>query len=305
MHMMKKYYFGLVMVLLSAFGFALMPTFARFAYQNNVTVTTLLTIRFALAALVFFCYLLITKENIRLSKKNLLGLFVLGFFCYTLQSTFYFSAVKYIPASLTVLIVYTHPTMIAIISSFLDHERITGNIAISLVSSFTGLALMLGTTLKETNTLGIILAAGGAVVYSIYVVFSNRVLKKVPSLTASAYIALFSALGFLCSSFFSQDLKLTFLPAAWPWILGLVAFSTVLAMLTFFRGLEILGPTKATVLSTAEPVFGVMIAMILFQEKLTVLQFLGAAGVVAGAIMAVYAKNKGEIPETKPADSSW
>ena len=48
-----------------------------------------------------------------------------------------------------------------------------------------------------------------------------------------------------------------------------------------------------------------VLVMILFQEKLTVLQFLGAAGVVAGAIMAVYAKNKGEIPETKPADSSW
>jgi drug/metabolite transporter (DMT)-like permease len=135
------------------------------------------------------------------------------------------------------------------------------------------------------------LSAGASLVYSIYVVCGNKILKKVSSLTASAYVALFSALGFLFSSIFSQSLKFNFHPAAWPWILGLAAFSTVLAILTFFRGLEILGPTKATILSTAEPVFGVIIAMILFYEKLSVLQFIGAIGVIAGAILAAYTKD--------------
>lgn len=192
---MGKYYYGVVMVLVSAFGFALMPTFAKLAYKNGVTVTTLLFFRFILAATVFFCCLLIKKKPIRLNKRNLLNLFLLGAVCYTLQSAFYFSSVKYIPASLAVLITYTHPTIIAIISSFWDHEPITRNIALALISSFIGLTLMLGTTLGELSGLGVILATGSSLVYAIYVVFSNKVLKEVPSLTATAFIALFFRTG--------------------------------------------------------------------------------------------------------------
>lgn len=301
---MNKYYHGVVMVLLSAFGFALMPTFAKFAYKNDVTVMTLLMIRFSLAAMVFFCYLIITKQNIRLDKRNLLGLFFLGAVCYTLQSAFYFSAVKYIPASLVVLITYTHPTIIAVISCFLDHEPITKIIAFSLISSFVGLTLMLGTALGNINGLGIILATGASLVYSIYVVLGNKMLKKVPPLIASAFIALFTSLGLLFFSLFNNSISFGFQATAWPWILGLVTFSTVIAMLTFFRGLEILGPTKATVLSTAEPVFGVTIAIILFHDNLTALQFLGAAGVITGALMAVYARDKNEKQETGQINSS-
>lgn len=298
---MNRYYHGVLMVLLSALGYALMPTFAKFAYQSDVTITTLLTIRFSLATLVFFCFFIIKKENIKVNKRNLLGLFFLGAVCYTLQSTFYFSSVKYIPASLVVLIVFTHPTFVAITSCILDREPFTKYLALSLISSFMGLVLMLGTTLGEINLLGIMFAGATSLVYTLYIILSNRILKKVPTLIATSYITLFSALGFLFSSLFSHDLDFSFQSAAWPWILALTAFSTVMGMFTFFRGLQILGPTKATILSMAEPVFGVMIAMILFQERLTPLQFLGAAGVIAGAIIAVYTQDKHEI---RPANSS-
>jgi len=290
---MNKYYHGVFMVLLSAFGFALMPTFAKFAYKNDVTVMTLLIIRFSLAATVLFTYLILTKHNLRLDKRTLLGLFFLGAICYTSQASCYFSAVNYIPASLVVLIAYTHPTIIAVISCILDHEPITKNIAFSLIISFVGLTLMLGTTIGKINGLGVILSTGASLFYSMYVVLSNKMLKKVPPLIASSFISLFSILGILFFSLFSNNtITFEFQSTAWPWILGLVTFSTVIAMLTFFLGLKVLGPTKATILSTAEPVFGVTIAIILFNERLTALQFLGAAGVITGAVMAVYARDK-------------
>lgn len=293
---MNKYPYGVLMVLLSAFGFALMPTFAKFAYQNDISVMTLLVIRFFLAAVIFFIYLAYTRQNIRLDKKSLLGLFFLGAVCYTLQSVFYFSAVKHIPASLVVLLVYTHPAIIAVISCSLGHEPVTKNIVLSLAISFAGLVLMLGTTLGTISGLGVLLALGAALVYSLYVILGNKMLKTVPPLMASAYIALFTSMGLLLPGLWSGSIDFSFQAGAWPWILGLVACSTVLAMLTFFRGLEILGPTKSTVLSMAEPVFGVIIAILLFHDRLTGVQFLGAAGVIAGAVMIVYARDSSQAP---------
>ncbi|WP_338084971.1 DMT family transporter [Dehalobacterium formicoaceticum] len=150
---------------------------------------------------------------------------------------------------------------------------------------------MLGTTLGKINTLGVLFAAGASVVYAGYVILSNKILKQVPPIIATAFICLFISLGLFVAGLSSKSLNFGFQGTAWPWIIGLVIVSTICAMLTFFQGLEILGPTKATVLSTAEPVFGVIIAMILFSDRLTKIQFFGAFGVIVDAIIAVYARD--------------
>ncbi|MEL7565074.1 MAG: DMT family transporter [Dehalobacterium sp.] len=289
---MNKYYHGVVMVLLCAFSFALGPTFAKFAYKNDVSVMTLLFFRSSIAGIVLFCCLFITKQNLRVERKALLGLFFLGAVCNTMQSFCFFSALNYIPASLTVVIAYTYPALTAIATCILDHEVITKKLIFSLIGSFAGLTLMLGTTLGSIDVWGIILAAGSSLLYTIYVVLSNRILKKVPNLTAGSYILLFSIAGTLFISLLSSNkINFGFQGAAWPWILGFALF-TAIGIISFFKGLKILGPTKATVLCTSEPLFGVAIAIILFQDRLTALQLLGAAGVIAGAVMSVYTPSK-------------
>ena len=53
---MTKLYKGAIILLLSAFGFGLLPIFALFAYKANINVTTLLFLRFSFGALLFFVY---------------------------------------------------------------------------------------------------------------------------------------------------------------------------------------------------------------------------------------------------------
>jgi drug/metabolite transporter (DMT)-like permease len=285
---MSKYYRGVAIVLMSAFCSALMPTFAKLAYANDVSVMTVLFSRFSLATIVLFGFLLLTKQNIRLDKRNLFGLFILGAVFNTGQSSTYFYSLNFIPASLAVLISYTYPAFTAIISSLWDREPITKQIAFSLISCFAGLILMVGLNLGQINVIGIILATAASIFYAFYVVLTNKMLKKVPPLIACSYISLFSTVGALSLSLFSSNhISIGFPGAVWLWMLGL-AVCSIATIFFLFKGLKILGPTKASVLSTSEPLFGVIVAMILFQERLTVLQWLGAAGVIAGAVLAVY-----------------
>lgn len=294
---MHNYFKGIVMVLFSAFGFGLMPTFAKFAYLNGVTVSTLLFIRFLMAAILFFIWVGIKNRKIVITRQDFLGLMFLGAVCYTLQSGLYFSAVRYIPASLVVVIVYTHPAIIAVASSYVDHEPLTKKVIISVIVSFIGLVLMLGTTMGSLNVIGILLALGASVVYAAYVILSKKMLKKVPPLVASAFIAAAASAAWLIWGLSTHDIDFHFKSNAWPWIIGLVLFSTVMAMLAFFHGLECLGPTRTTILSMAEPLFGVTVAIILFHDRLNMMQFVGGAGVIAGAIMAVFAREGENEPE--------
>ena len=69
---------GYGLVLLSATGFAFIPIFALYAYDSGVTVTTLLFLRFALAALFFFMYVWFKKKKGNVSWPQLFYLFLLG-----------------------------------------------------------------------------------------------------------------------------------------------------------------------------------------------------------------------------------
>lgn len=285
---MNNYLKGVIMVLISACAFALQPTFALFAYQNGITVFTMLFFRFFLAGILFVFCLYLWPEKIILTKKVIIRLFFLGTVIYTMQSAFYFTAVKYIPPSLAVLIVYTHPVIITGVSSFLYHQPLTKKVVLSVLVSFLGMVLVLGTSFQGVNIFGVLLAFGAAVIYSAYVLMSNNLLKTVPPITAGIYISFSASIGLLITGFLTKSFSLNFQAGAWPWVIGLVIVSTVLGMLTFFRGLKVLGPSKATILSMVEPIFGIIFSILLFQDHFNFLQMIGAAGIISGAVAAVY-----------------
>lgn len=278
-------YKGVMLVLLSAFGFALMPTFALFAYQTGISVTTLLFIRFAIASVLFFLYIFLKKIPLRLSGKDYFSLFLLGGICYNTMSNFYFSSVKYIPAALAVLILYTYPMIVSILSFLIDREPPSKKITFSLCTSFVGLVLVLGTSLGTVSLLGVFFALASSLIYSIYIVVGNRVIRKIPSLITTAYITFFSSIGIFLCGIFSGDLSFHFEAGAWIWILGLSLFSTILAIFTFFKGMELLGPTHASILSMAEPLFAILISVTLFHDPITIFQVIGGVIVLLGAFL--------------------
>lgn len=294
---MDHQYKGILLVLLSALGFSLLPIFALFAYRGGINVTTLLLIRFSLAAVVFFIYVFAKFKRIEMNKKDLFFLFILGSICYTLQAGCYFSSIKYIPASLAALFLYTYPIIVTVLSVIIDKEKITGKIMTSIAISFIGLIMILGTSLSKINGFGILLAFGAAFIYAVYIVIGNRVVKKTPSLVASASVTLFSAVGILIFSLFTGGINFCFETGTWFPIIGLVLCSTVLAIFFFFRGMELLGPTKASIISMIEPVFTVVFSALLLADRPTILQLFGGTMVLTGALLVIRLQPQSKIDE--------
>lgn len=295
---------GVLLVLLSAFGFGIMPVFAIYAYRGGINVSTLLFIRFSLASILFLTYVLIKYRKISLNARDLFYLFLLGGVCYTLQSTFYFTAVRYIAPSLAALLLYTYPIIVVSLSCMLERERLTRLTTASISISFIGVLLILGTSYGQISGIGILLALGAATVYSIYIMLGNRVIRSIPPLITSTFVSMFAGLGILVVSLFAEGLNFTFNPSVWLSILGLIIFSTLIAILTFFRGIELLGPTKASILSMTEPLFTTLSAVILFQDRLTPLQAVGGAAVLVGAILITKTRQAAPIKPLKETSLS-
>jgi len=289
---MDKFYKGIFFVVVSAICFALMPIFAEYAYKGGINVITLLFIRFSLAALILFVYIFVRVKKIGLSRYNLIVLFILGGVCYTLQSTCYFNSIKYISASLSALILYMYPMIVAVMSLFIDKEKLTIPVIFSIILSLSGLVLTMGFTPERINMPGVLLALAASLIYSTYIIIGNRAAKNLPSITISAFVALFAALCFLSAGAFTKSLKFDFSVQSWIPVLCLVVFSTIIAIFTFFKGLELLGSTKASIFSITEPLFVVVFYFIFFKDSLSLLQALGAAAILSGAVIVIVFREK-------------
>lgn len=285
---------GYLLTIISAVSFSLIPIFALYAYDNGVTTTTLLFLRFAIATIIFFAYLFMKIKKWKIARKQLLSLILLGGILYMLQSTFYFSAVKYIPASLAALLLYLNPIFVAILSFFVNKEKVTKLLIVAISLSFMGIVLVLGTPAGKINLFGVLLASGAAIVYSIYIVLGDRVTKQLPPMITVSFIALFSSVSFFIVGTTTQELNFQFGKIGWIMVICVALFSTVIAMFTFFVGMNIIGPTKASILSMVEPVSTFILSAILFQEKMTFIQMIGGIIVLVGAILVVLAREKNQ-----------
>ena len=69
--------------------------------------------------------------------------------------------------------------------------------------------------------------------------------------------------------------------AGFGWLAGIAVVSTVGAVGLFFAGLQHVGPTAASILSTLEPVVTVVLAFLVFGESL------GSVPLAGGALVLV------------------
>jgi drug/metabolite transporter (DMT)-like permease len=123
----------------------------------------------------------------------------------------------------------------------------------------------------------------GAVIYSIYILVGEGVMARVGPTPAASVVMLSAAVVYGIGAGVSGF--------AWPqsavgWgaVLAIAVFSTLLAILGFFKGLEKLGAADASTLSTLEPLITLGLAALVLHEAVTALQLLGGGLILAAVI---------------------
>jgi len=278
--------FGVLLILISAFGFSLYPILGKYVFAGGAGLSTVLFVRFTIAAL-FFWFITIWREGFpRLPLKTWLILWGMGGVCYSSMAGFYLSSVRYIPASLAALLLYAYPMIVTAIAVLTKQERLSRFKLFGLLLSTFGLALVLGVAMKDINLFGVALALGSAFFYATYVIIGNHVLQTTTPLVTITVISTSAALTYGVIGLMSGT-TWNLAWNTWLGIGGIAFFSTIIAMLTFFHGMKRIGAISASIISTLEPVLTVLIAVILLNEQLTLLQGVGGIFVVLGGILAV------------------
>jgi drug/metabolite transporter (DMT)-like permease len=281
---------GVTLCLVSAVGFGLMAVFAKESYKDDVSVLTLLALRFTIAAGAF--WVIVAARRARgttpaaPARRTVLAGLALGAVGYAAQAGGYFGALTRIEASLTALLLYVYPALVFLGALALRRDHVDRRRIAALVLATGGAILVLaGSGTGHVDGLGVALALGSAVAYSIYILVADGVTRRIDAFLLSALIATGAAVTLWSAGLASGSIDLGFASGGWGWIAALALVSTVLPISAFLAGLPKVGPSTAAIVSTVEPIVSVAMAMLWFGERLGAVQIVGGALVLAAVVL--------------------
>ena len=300
---------GALICLASAVAFGAMAIFGKLAYDEGATVGTLLAVRFAIAAVLFWALVAGTGALRRLrtlSRRDLGIALALGAVGYSAQAGAYFAALKRLDASLLSVLLYTFPTMVTVAAIALGRERASRRTAAALVLASAGLLLVLARANPGAlDPVGALLGLAAAVIYSAYILTSAGVAARVSPLVLSALVCTGAATTLTLAGAAGGDLHLGDVSATgYGWLAGIAVVSTVGAVTLFFAGLKRVGPSTAAILSTAEPLTTVGLAFLIFGESLSPAQLAGGALVVVAVLVLSAPAGGTDPPLAQPVPAS-
>jgi len=274
----------------------------KYVFAGGAGLATVLFVRFTIAALFFWIITIMREGFPRLTLKIWLILWGMGGICYSLMAGLYLSSVQYIPASLAALLLYAFPIIVTVFAVVTHQETFSRFKFLGLLLSTTGLVLLLalGVVLDDINTHGVALALGSACVYATYIIIGNQVLQTTTPLVTITLISTSAALTYGIVGFTMSGMTWNVTLTTWLGMGGIALFSTIIAMLTFFYGMKLIGAPSASIISTLEPLLTVIFAVILFGEHITLLQAIGGILVVIGAIVTTLSPPLSVMQEINP-----
>ncbi len=278
---------GIAFVVVSAAAFGAMAILARIAYASGVDTLTLLALRFTIAAAAMG--VIVRARGLALPRGATLGALVaLGGLGYGGQAFTFFTALTLAPAGLVALLLYLHPALVAALSAAFLHERLTAAKIGALALALAGMALTVAPALPGSaygvQPAGVAFGVAAAAIYAVYIIAGARIGRRVSPLAMSTVVigsaaAVFVIMASIGGPQWPQS------ATGWLTIVAIALVSTVLAITLFFAGLERIGPTRASTLSTFEPVVTVTLAAIVLGETIAPVQLAGGVLILAAVIV--------------------
>ncbi len=284
---------GVICAIISGILFGTMPLMAKSAYALGSNAYTVAFGRFFTGAVVSGIVLLIRHGTVFTVKaKQVAQIAVLSIFFSAMPCMLYGSYL-YIDSGLATTLHFTYPIIVMLISVFVFRTKISRIGMISLLMCVTGI-LSLCNTQGNMDRKGMLLAAGSGIVYAVYISGIDRDdLKKLPVMEIIFWLSLFSSAEIVLFSFPQGQLLLALPWQVWLSYTGLGLVAMVIAASLFQIGIIKCGGVKSSMLSTIEPVTGVLIGVFIYQETITFRTTLGMILILLSVLLLTLADNKG------------
>lgn len=278
---------GMIQIITAAVCWGTLGIFSTYLNQLGFSGWQITILRIVTAAVLILVMLpklwsqlltLSTKQWGGLALQSLIG--VLG------MSLCYFFAVIYVGAGAAVALLYTAPVFSLLFSAVFLNESITRQSALLALVAVFGVGLTMAGDGAQVNW-GIALGLLAGVCYSLYGVLGKRAMHyahPAPLVFFTSIVISAGVLLLLPETYHTYS-KLLHLPLlSWGYALGLSLIGTVIPFALYMKALEKLPASRASVFTIFEPLTAIALAILLLNQSLSMIQYLGVMLILLAAL---------------------
>ncbi len=259
------------------------------------------SLRFLLASLTLAGFLALTRRRLPLpSRGQWAGLTRLGFFGIFAYNLCFFIGLRYTEASRASLIIALNPALIAISARLLLHETLSlqkiSGICLSLIG--VGAVVFSRDDFDPNGGVGkgdvlILCCVACWVIYSVMSLDLSRALGSFATVAYSIWIGtgMLVIAALLTQPFFSILTTVSHMPGVqWLSLFYLGAIGSALAYILYYKGIRRVGASKAGAFLALNPITGLFLGWLFFDEAVTHLELAGGVAVVLGICAITYVR---------------
>lgn len=276
---------GYIYVIVSALIFGCMPLMAKFIYAEGVNPLTLVLLRNCLSLPILYLLARISGNSLKITPKALPSVSMIAVMGCCITPVLLFMSYQYIATGTATVFHFIYPAVVVLPEIVFLKKRMKAGNLVSLLLCIIGICLFY-TPGESISLLGSTSALLSGVTYAIYILLlSSFRFQEISGFVFSFYVAAISSVLLLIFSLASGQLMLPVSLTGWLLSILFAVAVNVGAVVLFQRGTFLIGGQRASILSTVEPITGVVIGAAVFDEIIVLRTGIGVLFVIAASIL--------------------
>ena len=298
--MKRKHILGVLCVVLASACYGITPILSNAALNGGLPASREMTnecvvlYSMGIASLLSLFNCLIGKKRLDVSGKQLVQLAAFG--GGALAGTLLLITYAYlrIPAGMTIVLNFTYPVFVMLITLVSKKERITAVKFISPLLALAGIALISNASFSgSVNVGGVLIALLSGVVYAVYFIAGREsAYASLETPVSNFYITASACLWSLAAALILGRFCLTADSVMWIILFFEAFLGYVVGLRLLLAGIKLLGSVSASALNTLEPAFASLTSMAVFGEAMGLLKGCGVILVLAAAVIGILTLNR-------------
>ena len=281
---------GYLFIIASAFIFGCMPLMAKHVYAEGVNPISLVVLRNILSMPILFSLGLLNKESCRASRKALPFVLCVGVLGCALTPLLLFTSYNYISGGVATVLHFVYPALVLVLYFLFSKEKMTKSSVISIALCIIGIAMFYDVG-GSLNIEGALLALASGLTYSVYIFLLGKYGRRgMGNFIFSFYVTSGAALVLLIVALLTDSLVFPTSLLGWLLCVLFAVMINVGAVVLFQVGTFIIGGQKAAIFSTIEPITGLIVGFLAFNESVSPLSIIGSALVISASILIATSK---------------
>jgi drug/metabolite transporter (DMT)-like permease len=276
---------------------ALNFTVTKYALEHGFKPLAYSTTRYGAATILFTWFTYGKERSFRVRRRDLVLIVLAAGLGVWLNQLSYVYALTFSNASTVALILGATPIFTALIAFAIGLERLHARFWVAAAVSFAGVALIaLGKQGGVSGSVkGDLLGLATAATWAAYSVTIAPLMRRYSPYRISALVL---AIGWVAVALtgIQQTLHQSFHFSTLVWICLVYATlgPLVLTNILWFRAIDQVGPSRATLVANIQPFVAAIIALVLLKETMTWIQVLGGVLIAGGIVLA---RRRGRSPD--------